>query len=63
MPLVDLPLPELQVYRPRLTREGDFDRFWEDTLQEAAGAPLAEAQRRIASDWEGLYAELLGHRP
>jgi hypothetical protein len=25
--------------------------------------PLAEAQRRIAQDWEGLYAELLGHRP
>ena len=40
MPLVDLPLAQLQEYRPALTREPDFDAFWDATLQEAAGTPL-----------------------
>jgi cephalosporin-C deacetylase len=41
MPLVDFPLPQLQAYRPPLTREADFDQFWQGTFQEAAGIPLA----------------------
>jgi cephalosporin-C deacetylase len=40
MPQVDLPLAQLQEYRPGLTREPDFDAFWEATLNEAAGIAL-----------------------
>ncbi len=40
MPQVDLPLAQLQEYRPSLTREPGFDGFWEATLQEAAPIPL-----------------------
>ncbi|HEX2515891.1 MAG TPA: alpha/beta fold hydrolase [Chloroflexota bacterium] len=40
MPLVDLPLPQLQEYRPSPTREPDFDAFWEGTLAEASRIPL-----------------------
>jgi cephalosporin-C deacetylase len=48
MPLVDFPLSQLQEYRPPLTREDDFDEFWEDTLREAAGIPLEPDASRIA---------------
>src|SRR5262245_32923067 len=40
MPLVSLPLAQLQEYRPALTREPDFDAFWDATLKEAAAVPL-----------------------
>ncbi|MBN1400313.1 MAG: acetylxylan esterase [Anaerolineae bacterium] len=40
MPLYDKPLHELVAYDPPLTREPDFDVFWEQTLAEAAQAPL-----------------------
>ena len=40
MPLVDWPLPQLKEYRPPLTREGDFDAFWKQTFDAAAGVPL-----------------------
>lgn len=40
MPIFDLSLPELQAYRPALTRQPDFDAFWQQTLAEAAGQPL-----------------------
>jgi len=40
MPLYDKPLAELVVYDPPLTREPDFDAFWEATLAESAQAPL-----------------------
>jgi len=35
MPAVDLPLDQLQRYRPDLTHEPDFDDFWRATLAEA----------------------------
>ncbi|MDQ3700696.1 MAG: acetylxylan esterase [Chloroflexota bacterium] len=40
MPQVDLPLAQLQEYRPTLTREPDFDSFWDATFQEAAKVQL-----------------------
>ena len=40
MPLADKPLSELVTYRPPLTRESDFDAFWDRTLAEAAQIPL-----------------------
>lgn len=35
MAIYDLPLEELERYRPALTTPDDFDAFWEDTLAEA----------------------------
>ena len=40
MPVIDMPLDRLEVYRPAVTRKTDFDTFWEQTLLEAARAPL-----------------------
>ena len=40
MPKIDLPLEELRVYTPALTRQPDFDAYWERTLAEAARTPL-----------------------
>lgn len=36
----DLPLHQLQTYAPPLTRESDFDDFWQATLAELATVPL-----------------------
>ena len=33
MPLFDLPLDELEDYRPEPTAEADFDEFWAETLE------------------------------
>jgi cephalosporin-C deacetylase len=40
MPFIDLPLDELQAYRPVRTEPPDFDSFWRDTLAEARAHPL-----------------------
>jgi len=32
--LIGKPLAELQKYRPQLTKQGDFDVFWDKTLAE-----------------------------
>lgn len=37
---IDMPLEELQQYRPALTKEADFDAFWERSLAEARRQPL-----------------------
>ena len=36
MPAFDLPLPELERYRPDIDEPADFDAFWRDTLKEPA---------------------------
>jgi cephalosporin-C deacetylase len=36
----DLPLEQLRVYQPPLTKRPDFDDFWSETLQELAAVPL-----------------------
>jgi cephalosporin-C deacetylase len=38
--LIDLPEPELRRYSGSQSEPGDFDRFWTETLREAAGHPL-----------------------
>ncbi len=38
--IVDMPLAELEEYRPPLTREGDFEAFWAQTLAASQRQPL-----------------------
>jgi cephalosporin-C deacetylase len=38
--LYDLPLEELQTYRPARNEPADFDAFWAQTLAEARQHPL-----------------------
>lgn len=40
MPNIDLPLRELLAYKPELTREPDFDAFWDKHLARSAAVPL-----------------------
>ncbi|NPV06705.1 MAG: prolyl oligopeptidase family serine peptidase [Anaerolineae bacterium] len=44
---VDMPLSELQQYRPPQTKEPDFDSFWEHTLDQARSQPLSPEFRRM----------------
>lgn len=37
----DLPLEQLKVYKPELTKRPDFDTFWEKTLAELSEVPLS----------------------
>lgn len=41
VPLIDMPLAELQTYAPEVAEPSDFDAFWSDTLREAAAHDLA----------------------
>jgi len=43
MPLVDMPLEQLKVYKPALSRRRDFDAFWSATLKAALAQPLNAA--------------------
>ncbi len=36
----DMPLEELKNYKPRLTKQDDFDDFWKNTLKELAKVPV-----------------------
>lgn len=46
MPLIDLPLRELEVYQGRNPRPADFDAYWEEALAELdATAPEPELRR------------------
>ncbi|MFJ5222711.1 acetylxylan esterase [Streptomyces sp. NPDC088400] len=47
MPAFDLPLDELQRYRPVLDEPADFDAFWQDTLKEAGQAGPVVSERRV----------------
>jgi cephalosporin-C deacetylase len=38
--IIDKPLAELEQYKPSLTRQHDFDAFWEQTLNESDNQPL-----------------------
>jgi len=54
MPLVDMPLEELQTYRPPLTRRRDFGAFWTRTLRAAAAQPLRPALEAVAYPARGV---------
>ena len=36
----DLPLEELRRYKPKLTKEPDFDEFWANTRRELSRVPM-----------------------
>ena len=55
MPLFDLPLSELEAYRPARTEPADFDAFWQRTLQAARDFPL-DAKFTPAHDGLNLLA-------
>ncbi|MCM0649564.1 acetylxylan esterase [Clostridium swellfunianum] len=40
MNLFDMPLEELKAYKPALTKENDFNEFWEATLKESKAQPI-----------------------
>ena len=41
MAFIDMPLEELEAYRPARTEPADFNAFWQQTLTDARGHPLA----------------------
>ena len=43
MPVFDMPLEELQSYRPQRTAEADLEAYWEQTLEESRRSPLNSA--------------------
>lgn len=47
MPLVDMPLAQLREYKPSLTKEKDFDAFWEQELAKSSAIPLNAQLTRI----------------
>ena len=47
MALIDLPLAELERYRPAIERPADFDRFWETVLAEVEALPRELGLERI----------------
>jgi len=47
MPLVDMPLEQLQAYRPEPTAKPDFAQFWQKTLAEAKPQPLNVTRRPV----------------
>jgi len=47
MALYDLPLDQLRVYDPPLTREPDFEAFWDETRAESRRTPLNGAIRPV----------------
>ena len=49
MPLTDLPLAELQAYRPDVAEPADFDAFWAETLTEARAFDLALTAEPVAN--------------
>ncbi len=47
MAFFDLPLDQLQTYKPARTEAGDFDEFWQQTLAEARSFPLDPRFERV----------------
>lgn len=37
---------ELFNYKPELTRQEDFDQFWEETISEARAVPLNSSRQK-----------------
>ena len=59
MPFADMPLAELQAYRPPSTRQGDFDAYWNDALAESADIPLDVATEPLDYPAEGVRVSRL----
>src|SRR5690554_1094254 len=41
MAFIDFPLTELEMYKPERTEPADFDRFWDETLDDARAFDLS----------------------
>jgi len=54
MPHFDLPLDQLRSYRPEVAEPGDFDDFWERTLDEARAAAWPIRLTRVDSPLEAV---------
>ena len=52
-----MPLSEMEAYRPPQTAEADLDRFWEETLAQAATVPFNVETRPLEypADKAGIY--------
>ncbi|GAA2248869.1 acetylxylan esterase [Herbiconiux moechotypicola] len=57
MPQYDLPLPELERYRPERHEPADFDAFWSRTLAETAAHPLAAVFTEVDAGFTELVTE------
>ncbi|MDC0768586.1 acetylxylan esterase [Streptomyces sp. HD] len=61
MPAFDMPLTDLERYRPDLQEPADFDEFWHDTLKEAAqpealvSAHPVETGLRLTDTWDVTF--------
>ena len=55
MALIDLPLAELERYRPAIERPADFDRFWETVLAEVEALPRELELERIDYPARGVH--------
>lgn len=54
MPFVDMPLEELEAYRPAVTEPDDFDAFWQTTLADAREHPLNPTFAPVDADLRTL---------
>lgn len=50
----DMPLEQLQKYRPALTREPDFDEFWDATLRELGDVPIDATYEEVPYPAKGV---------
>ena len=56
MPLFDMPIDELEAFRPSIDEPSDFDRFWTDTLRETDEQALDISFTRVAPGLENIEA-------
>jgi cephalosporin-C deacetylase len=59
MPIVDLPLEELKVYKPPLTRRSDFQSFWNHNRKLSEEQPLNAVFKRLEYPVKRLEAFLV----
>ena len=56
MPFIDMPLEELEAYRPDRAEPADFDAFWQETLAAARRHPLDATFAPVDADLRTLDA-------
>lgn len=59
MPLVDMPLADLELYPGRNPRPADFDAFWDASLAESAALPLNDRTEEAEFRFRAGYAQHL----
>lgn len=67
MAMFDLPLEQLQTYRPKVAEPGDFDTFWRDTITQAGRHDLnlrleqIDGRASLHDTWDVTFAGYGGH--